>query len=135
MHLQNWSYLAQKQHRTPSTFYVSSTGAPISVQRARVSGAAGKPVVTPPPSSSPDNKKGCPVMTDRTAFWRSIRDLNSGGAVNALSHFECCTIDHSDNSPYSIFSSTVLRVLRTNARFRCKISGKNFDTHPGFSPV
>ena len=27
-------------------------------------------------------------MTDRTAFWRSIRDLNSGGAVNALSHFE-----------------------------------------------
>lgn len=23
-------------------------------------------------------------------FWRSIRDLNSGGAVNALSHFEFC---------------------------------------------
>ena len=26
------------------------------------------------------------------SVWRSIRDLNSGGAVNALSHFECCRL-------------------------------------------
>ena len=25
-------------------------------------------------------------------IWRSIRDLNSGGAVNALSHFESCKV-------------------------------------------
>ena len=31
------------------------------------------------------NPRGKPL-----GFWRSIRDLNSGGAVNALSHFECC---------------------------------------------
>ncbi len=36
------------------------------------------------------SKKGRPVISDRTSFWRSIRDLNSGGAVNALSHFEFC---------------------------------------------
>ena len=30
------------------------------------------------------NPRGKPL-----GFWRSIRDLNSGGAVNALSHFEC----------------------------------------------
>ena len=27
-----------------------------------------------------------------TVDWRSIRDLNSGGATNALSHFECCML-------------------------------------------
>ena len=31
------------------------------------------------------NPRGKPL-----GFWRSIRDLNSGGAVNALSHFESC---------------------------------------------
>ena len=31
------------------------------------------------------NPRGKPL-----GFWRSIRDLNSGGAVNALSHFEFC---------------------------------------------
>ena len=35
-------------------------------------------------------------------FWRSIRDLNSGGAVNALSHFECDLFDLLSNAPYEI---------------------------------
>ena len=36
-----------------------------------------------------------------TVGWRSIRDLNSGGATNALSHFECDPFDLLGNAPYS----------------------------------
>lgn len=36
-----------------------------------------------------------------TVDWRSIRDLNSGGATNALSHFECDPFDLLGNAPYS----------------------------------
>ena len=36
-----------------------------------------------------------------TVNWRSIRDLNSGGATNALSHFECDPFDLLGNAPYS----------------------------------
>lgn len=36
-----------------------------------------------------------------TVYWRSIRDLNSGGATNALSHFECDPFDLLGNAPYS----------------------------------
>ena len=36
-----------------------------------------------------------------TVDWRSIRDLNSGGATNALSHFECDLFDLLSNAPYS----------------------------------
>ena len=35
-----------------------------------------------------------------TVDWRSIRDLNSGGATNALSHFECDPFDLLGNAPY-----------------------------------
>ena len=35
-----------------------------------------------------------------TVDWRSIRDLNSGGATNALSHFECDLFDLLSNAPY-----------------------------------
>ena len=35
-----------------------------------------------------------------TVYWRSIRDLNSGGATNALSHFECDPFDLLGNAPY-----------------------------------
>lgn len=35
-----------------------------------------------------------------TVNWRSIRDLNSGGATNALSHFECDPFDLLGNAPY-----------------------------------
>ena len=43
------------------------------------------------------NPRGKPL-----GFWRSIRDLNSGGAVNALSHFECDLFDLLSNAPYEI---------------------------------
>ena len=43
------------------------------------------------------NPRGKPL-----GFWRSIRDLNSGGAVNALSHFECDLFDLLSNAPYKI---------------------------------
>ena len=36
-----------------------------------------------------------------TVDWRSIRDLNSGGATNALSHFECDPFALLGNAPYS----------------------------------
>ena len=31
-------------------------------------------------------------------FWRRVRDSNPGCFVSTQ-HFECCTFDHSDNSP------------------------------------
>lgn len=35
-------------------------------------------------------------------FWRRVRDSNPRFLLGTQ-HFECCTFDHSDNSPYSDF--------------------------------
>ena len=47
------------------------------------------------------NGTTCSKKARRTVDWRSIRDLNSGGATNALSHFECDPFDLLGNAPYS----------------------------------
>ena len=56
------------------------------------------------------NPRGKPL-----GFWRSIRDLNSGGAVNALSHFECDLFDLLSNAPYEIVR---LRPRASSGRMR-----------------
>ena len=38
-------------------------------------------------------------MTLAATIWRRVRDSNPRGLVG-LQHFECCTFDHSDNSPF-----------------------------------
>ena len=69
------------------------------------------------PDSAPCEAKPCGRISQKASNFRVLHHRPLG----QLSIFN--------------FSSTVLRVLRTNARFRCKICGKNFDTHPGFGPV
>ena len=68
------------------------------------------------------NRHSAPKRT-LCRFWRSIRDLNPGGAVNALSHFECSLLRPLEYISIFNFSSTALQTFRKNARFRCKISG------------
>lgn len=46
-------------------------------------------------------KKSRKTLIFRT-FWRRVRDSNPRFLLGTQ-HFECCTFDHSDNSPYMLF--------------------------------
>ena len=46
-------------------------------------------------------------------FWRRVRDSNPRFLLGTQ-HFECCTFDHSDNSPYSILHFLLARIILSN---------------------
>lgn len=47
-------------------------------------------------------------------FWRRVRDSNPRFLLGTQ-HFECCTFDHSDNSPYLFSSGFLSRNLLKNS--------------------
>ena len=62
--------------------------------------------------------------------WRRVRDSNPRFLLRTQ-HFECCTFDHSDNSPYMLFRISFQKLLERN-------DGKNnkiFNFRTGESPV
>ena len=44
------------------------------------------------------------ATSSEVAIWRRVRDLNPRFSLWRTQHFECCTFDLSDNSPYILFA-------------------------------
>ena len=84
---------------------------PCSFQKAACSFHSFEPIL----SKRAKKKSPANPLVYRTS-WRRVRDSNPRFLLETQ-HFECCTFDHSDNSPYMLFRISFQKLLERTTKY------------------